>query len=206
MPGFNINTIFRDVFGIAGVNIYFPKVDQPDTKILFNNIPTIEVKATNAMSALGTPVFDQILVKAINYSILDQNHKKKIIPFSGFQLPDATLVEVNLPKIIVKTPVNGNEGTVKEYIGLDDHQIIIRSIVVNHNSENYPERDVAKLMELFKVNISLQVVSSFLNLLGIDEMVVESLQLLPVEGSPNMQPFVLTCISDKPYELKIRQI
>lgn len=207
MPIFNINTLMRDVFGLTGFNIYFPQTDVPQpANNDFGSIPVIEVRTSTATSALGTPVFDQIYVKPINYSVLDNNNRKKIIPFKGYQLPDATIIEVNLPKIIVKTPVNGNEGTVKEYVGIDDYQITIRSIIVNPNSELYPEQEVSNIMQMFKVNTSLPVVSRYLNLLGIDEMVVESLQLLPAEGSSNIQPFVLTCISDRPYELKIRQI
>lgn len=206
MPIFNINTVMSNVFGLIGFRLYFPEVDAPDVQLQNPSIPTIEIRTSSASSSLGTPVFDQVYVKPINYTVLDSNNNKKVIPFNGYQLPDATIIEVNLPKIIIKTPVNGNDGTVKEYIGLDDFQITIRSIIVNHNSELYPEQEVNSLIQLFKVNTSLQTVSKYLNLLGIDEMVVESLQLLPVEGTPNIQPFVLTCVSDKPYELKIRQI
>jgi len=208
MPILNVNDILRDVFGLTGVGIYFPRTGVPDTtKVKYGSIPTIDVKDSNqALSLLGTPVIDQVYVKPINYTILDRNNNKKLINFPGYQFPDATLIEVNLPKIIKKTPVNGNEGTVKEYIGIDDYRITIRSVIVNPDEDYTPEKEINNLMQMFKVNTSLQVVNPFLNLLDVDEMVVENLDFPAVEGFPNVQAFVLECVSDRPYELKIREI
>ena len=207
MAQFDLTSALKAAFGLPGIGVYFPGIGSAQgNEIQYSSIPTIEVQPDQAVSLLGTPVIDQIYVKPVNYKVTTGGNITKTIAFGGYQLPDATIIEANLPKIIVKTPVSGDDGTIKEYIGLDDVQITIRSIIVNHNSDAYPADEVSRLHQMFKVNTSLQVINSFLNLIGVDEMVVERLQLLAVEGSSNIQPFVLECVSDKLYELKIREI
>ncbi|MBD3748936.1 MAG: hypothetical protein IE931_05525 [Sphingobacteriales bacterium] len=193
---FNLIDLYTKVFGIKGVRFAIPTESQSDEGSIEFATPSTQVKSkAKAYSLLGAPVYEVITCK---------------IPVNGgfkdYTFPDWPLLDVSAAKNIVKTPLKGKDGTVKEYINIDDYQITIRGILINYNSDEYPEDLVNSLHQLFKVNQEMQVTTALLNLLDIHNIVITDLKLPEVEGYSNIQPYVISALSDEPVELKIQSV
>lgn len=129
----------------------------------------------------------------------DKNGNKITIPVVTFQ---AILISLSYPRNIVKTEIQGRDGTVKEYIGEGDAQISFRGVITGGNGR-YPSDEVQPLIDLIKAPIAIPVVCTWLNDKGIHNIVFEDRTLDQEEGGYSYQTFVLQAISDTPQELLI---
>lgn len=139
------------------------------------------------LSVLGTPVFADV---TLSYEA------------AGLYLNMSTvLIEVSQTKNIVTTSVQGRNGTIKEYISDGDYLISLRGILVSETSDAYPVNQVQEFIDLMKVQSDLPIVSPFLQLFEIYNIVITDYRLPQVVGYQNQQPFEINCISDEPIEL-----
>jgi len=163
-------------------------------------------------SALGTPVFADVTLwgnlpvpKEYTPNMVagkyTDNITGKEVTFPVLKY-DAVILTVNFVSRIIKTEIQGRDGTVKEYIGQDDAKITIQGIICGWNG-HYPAFEVAQLNEWRKAPVAKNVTSTFLQNLGIDSLVVESCDLPQIAGGYSYQTFTIQCISDSPVELKI---
>lgn len=113
---------------------------------------------------------------------------------------DAVLVDVSMTRNIIKTPIQGLSGTVKEYIADGDFDITIRGVLVSQDNA-YPQDDFAMLLHLCKIQYALEVQSDYLQIFNIYNLVVEDYSFPQREGFENTQLFELRCVSDQPIEL-----
>ena len=177
-------------FGLANVRV---KKYSFDGKELGQSSGDYDLKAgiiaqSEKVSYLGTLVFGAIVLK---YESL------------GLEVELQTVLsEVSMTKNVVKTAMQGVDGTTKEYIADGDYEVTIRGAVVLDEND-YPEDDVKALHQLCLVKDALVVESDFLQLFDIYNLVIESYTFPQQEGFRNMQPFELQCVSDKPIELII---
>lgn len=174
---FNLNELYAKVFGISG------------TEITYDGLDTSGASVATASALLGLPVYDKVILKYLDKT---------------YPLPDSPMIDIAASKSIVTTPIKGRNGTVKEYISIDDYQITIRGVLINYENDNYPELMVQKLHAVFKADMEMQVTSALLNLLDIHYLVIKDIKFPEVEGYRNMQPYVLQCLSDMPLELVIK--
>lgn len=150
------------------------------------------------LSTLGTPVFADVTLMGGTY----YDYKlRKDIDFPTIKL-ETVLVTVDFTERIVKTEIQGRDGTVKEYIGRDDARVSINGIITGWNN-HYPVDEVNALFRWIKAPVTKGIVSTYLQNLGIDNIVVEDSTLPQVEGGYSQQTFNINCISDLPVELKI---
>lgn len=149
-------------------------------------------------SALGTPVFADLTLKGGSYT--DQI-SGRLINFPEIKFA-SVVITCDFAARIIKTEIQGRDGTIKEYIGQDDAKVSIQGIITGWNG-HYPIDEVASLNEWRKAPVSKAVVSTFLQNLGIDNLVVEDFSLPQVAGGYSYQTFTINCISDFPVELKI---
>lgn len=126
------------------------------------------------------------------------------VTLGGYQLPFEPLVEIGGSKSIVRTPLAGYNGTVKENMGLDDYAITIRGIVLNEYSDDYPEAEVLRLRALFERKESLPIVCPLLGLFNISRLAIETLRLPAEEGVLHYQPYEITGFSDFDVESLLR--
>lgn len=178
---FNLNELYTKVFGYRGTILDYDITDSS---------ASLTAKATGF---LGMPIFERVTVK-YKYNDKDED----------YTFPDWPLIDITASKTIVTTAISGRNGTVKEHISIDDYQIGIRGILINKDSDAYPELMVQNLHNIFKVDTELQVTSPVLNLLDIHNLVIKDIKFPEVEGYSNMQPYVLQCLSDMPLELVIK--
>lgn len=151
------------------------------------------------LSALGTPVVINLIFDSVAYT--DMNTGRKMV--TQLLQFDAVLCTLSQAKKIVKTEIQGRDGTVKEYIGLDDYQVTINGIIAGTNG-NYPFSAVQYLKQMLDAPVSVPVVSTFLNNLGIYNLVVEDYSIPQEAGGYSKQDFTINAISDSPIELLIQ--
>lgn len=191
---FNLIELYSKVFNIKGVRFAIPATDGRAQGI-FNQYDALQLPTLSrakALSVLGTPIYEQI-----TFSIPNR---------PDYTFPDWPLLDIAATKQIIKTPIKGRNGTVKEYIAIDDYQITIRGILINYDNEDYPEDLVEQLHDIFKQNTAMRVTTPVLNLLDINNIVITDLRLPEVEGYNNIQPFVIQALSDAPVELIIKDV
>ena len=125
------------------------------------------------------------------------------------------IITINQEKNIVTTPLQGRDGTIKEYISDGDYAITIDaavcSYVINQNedadyteSHSYPVAQLQELISFLKIKDTLKVQSDFLILFGVTDAVVKSYGMVQ-ETHSNRQSFQIQMLSDTPYEIKIKQ-
>lgn len=157
---------------------------------------------TDQKSYLGTPVFSNLIFEpdpATGQTGVYTDIKGIDQTFQGLRI-DTVLFNVRQTKNIVKTPVQGFNGTVKEYTSDGDYEVEIAGSIVSQNPDQYPEEDVKKLLDILGIPEPLEVTSEFLAYLGITSLVVESFTINQEAGYRNIQPFTITALSDRPLE------
>lgn len=150
-------------------------------------------------SALGTPVVIDVTFQGVKYTDFVQNRQ---ITTDQVRL-ETVLCTVSRPSIIVKTQIQGRNGTVKEYIAKDDFVVTINGIISGLNGQ-YPEAAVLAVQRLCEAPVAIPVVSRFLNGLGIYNLVVEDYSMPQTAGGISRQDFTINAISDEPIELQIQ--
>ena len=160
----------------------------------------INTRSTDYLGTLlGTPVFADLTLMGGQYT---NNITGEVVTFPEIKLA-TVLLTVNFATRIVKTEIQGRDGTVKEYIGQDDAKVTVQGIVTGWNG-HYPAYEVNLLNEWRRAPVSKSVVSAYLQNLGIKNLVVESFDLPQIAGGYSYQTFSMSCISDAPVELKIQ--
>lgn len=169
-------------------------------------IDTTDTRVTELYkSQLGTPVFIDVTFGDNQNPTVYRDLKTNTdvtLPVMVFQ---AILCSVVFPRNIVKTEIQGRNGTVKEYIGEGDAQISFRGIITGLNGQ-YPADVVAELRALSLAPVPVPVISEFLNNLDIYTVVFEDRSFEQEEGGYSYQTFSLNAISDTPQELRLSGI
>lgn len=172
----------------------------------FNNVPSTQPDdPLNYASQLGTPVWSNIEFLPGQYETNTKNVFKSF--GSATDGPDrlryeAVLITVAQDKLIVKTQIQGRDGTVKEYIGLDDFKVTISGIITGQNGQR-PIAEIAGLLKMLNAPIPIEVSCAWLQLFGVNWVVVESYELPQEEGGYSYQKFSITFISDVQQELEL---
>jgi hypothetical protein len=150
------------------------------------------------VSYLGTPVFAPLQIKDGSYTL-----DGKKITYKGIDLK-VVLFDISFGKNIVKTAIQGRNGTVKELISLTDRSVNIKGVLVSPNSD-YPEEQMQQLLEICDLQTDIEVVSPFLALFKVYNLVIEDCKFPQREGFRNLQAFELSCVSNNPIEVGINE-
>ena len=149
------------------------------------------------VSKMGTPIFSNLDVSAFSYT--DNFGNAVNVPAIKFE---TVLFVVSQSKNIQITNIQGRNSSVKEYIADNDYQVSIQGVLTGPNRQ-FPMQDSQDLISLLKAPIAFRVNSWYLDLFGINNIVVESYELGQDEGGYCYQKFSLNCLSDLPIELQI---
>lgn len=124
------------------------------------------------------------------------------------KLPAASVVDFSRQKTVVKTPVAGRNGTVKELVGAEDWRIRIRGVITSEGyarEDEYPHGYVRRLKAWLDAPTALPVVGEIFTTFGVSSVVVEGYDFPKLEGFPGVQAFTIDCVSDEPTELVLRE-
>lgn len=168
----------------------------------------IEKEFSDRVSFLGTPVFSNLEIPSGQY----RDNNGQVVNFSGVRI-DTVLFEVSIEKNIVRTPINGRDGTVKQFISLGDYAINCQGILIGESdsanagfdvkrTNKVPESELRKLNEIFKIPQEIEVISEFLDFFDISTVVVQGANFSQREGFRDSIYFNIGMLSDAPIELK----
>jgi len=148
-----------------------------------------------AYGQLGNQVIDNIQFEPGSYT----NSAGEVVSYGGLTI-DSVLLRVQQSKQIIRTEVAGRQGSVKEYISDGDFDISIGGTLMSTDG-TYPQDEVDRLIEILEVPANLSVVCPFLQLFGIDQVVVSNYSLQQTPGYASSQVFEISLLSDYPIEL-----
>lgn len=166
------------------------------------SIPDPAALEVIGVSKLGTPVFSVVSFEPGSYEPLDGG---ATIVYAGITL-DAVLVQVRQSKNIVKTATNGRNGTIKEFISSGDYEITLRGVITSSIGPGfanvYPSIEVETLKNIFEVPQDLEVTGPFLDIFGIDRVIVDSFDFPERAGFRDAQLFTCKLTQDTPVILR----
>lgn len=192
--------IKRELESLSGyIGLPFPGAYLPensDTRAASTatyNVPAAEQPRTSSNTeavlrkkdVLGRWYFMPVYLESENYAI---------------EVPHA-MVSVRCAKTIVKTPMVGLEGTVKELINLEDYHIRISGAIVD---TDWPEEGINTLHDMFLVNAPLKMTCALTDIFLNSEkksVVITTLDFPETGGIEHVQLFTMECISDEPFQL-----
>lgn len=172
------------------------------------NVEDTENEPNDRFSYLGTPVFSNLEIPSGQY----RDNKGQVITFDGIRI-DTVLFDVSIEKNIIRTPINGRDGTVKQYVSLGDYVVNCQGIIVGQTDASnsgfdvkstnlVPEIEIRKLNSIIQVPQEIEVVSEFLDFFDISTVVIQGGSVSQREGFRDSVVFSLSMLSDSPIELK----
>lgn len=165
------------------------------------NIPQgTEPDSPISTSVLNTPVYTNIHFLDVEYT----DNQGRVIRTNG-KIYDAVLITVTQAKKIITTEIQGRDGTVKEYIGMDDYTIQVNGIITGSNGV-HPANEIAELKKMLDAPVSVDVSCAYLQNLGIQSIVVFDYEFAQQAGGYSYQTFSITFKSDVPVQLRLNGI
>jgi hypothetical protein len=169
----------------------------------FEGINAVVLVQGEQQSYLGTPIFQPITFRGGVYQQLSPQGEVFDSSFNGWQLPATTTAEFKRSKDITKSRPSTAHGTTKELWAFQDWEVTIRGLILDGQPNYFPLGELRELLSWEKLVDSIEVEGDMFTYLGIERLVIESMSLGRVAGSPNVIPFQLQCVSDEPLELSI---
>jgi hypothetical protein len=208
MAEININKAFQEVFGIYSKVPYFPSATSKNVGDRF----AADFPEAQAEEEFNTEL--EYLQENMGGQLLQDRYEFGHPELGTYVMSPYTILELSRAKNIVTTAMQGRNGTVKEFISLDDWVLVFRGFLINEESSTLPADQTRRLVEVFEKNEHLRFFSDqvrkwYENRAEVEQgaalefVVVEDLKFPPFDGADNVQPFELTCRSDNPIELEI---
>jgi len=169
------------------------------------NANAIEEDTEIGRSQLNTPVYTNLTFGNANKET-DENYNRYIdlegneIPFTPVRI-DHVLLTITNTKNIIKTAIQGLNGTIKQYISDGDYLITARG-AISSESNRYPADEITDLVNICEIPSEVWVTSNFLSLFGIEYVVIEDFDFPEIAGFRNRQEFTITMSSDIPIDLE----
>lgn len=148
-------------------------------------------------SVLNTPVYSNIHFLDVQYT----DNQGRTITTTG-KIYDAVLITVSQAKKIITTEIQGRDGTVKEYIGMDDYQVTVNGIITGANGV-HPVDEIAQLKKMLDAPVAIEVSCDYLQRLGIFNLVVMDYTFEQQAGGYSYQTFSISFKSDIPVQLRL---
>ena len=171
------------------------------------------LKVSDVIGQQGNPNFnkDQYMGVVMSETLTLSYTDITVTPYKEYKFEfKECLITLNLPKNIVTTALQGRNGTIKEYIADDDFQITLEAATDSYlgNEDKdirfaYPVEQITELVKLLQLPVELAVTSDFLKMFDISSVVVKEYGLTQ-ETHMNRQSIQIQLLSDKPYEIKLK--
>jgi hypothetical protein len=198
-----LNTVASSVvFGLAnfaGIN-NIKIMDAQNSPYVVDQSAPQDVPLQKFVSKLGTVVYSNLI---INAGVILDNNGVVVDRWEDFRIDDV-LLTISQSKKIITTEIQGRDGTVKEYIGLDDFQIQITGRLNGGYNVN-PKELTRQLKKILSAGQPLELTSWYLQNLDITDVVVKDFNFGQTEGEYSTQYFTINALSDKRFEAKIIQ-
>ena len=122
------------------------------------------------------------------------------------------LLDVSGTNNVVSQPIQGRNGTIKQYISQGDFSITIRGTISGRYDQSkkkwesprtlginyHPKEELKLLYDICKAGYSIPIISNYLNdIAGIDNIVITDYNTPQREGGRYSQVFEINALSDK---------
>ncbi len=149
------------------------------------------------ISQLGTPIYDNIFFPPGTYI----NSLGISVPYVGLSL-DSFKITVSGEKKIIRTPISGRSGDVKEYVNQMDYNISIDGKVTELFNV-FPADQLNNWRRIWESPEPVLVISRFLNeIWGITNIVIIRFSVSPVVGSRNESDIRIQAVQDQGFDVK----
>lgn len=130
----------------------------------------------------------------INFALKNEQTKEYL------NLKDRVQIDCSRTKNIVSTQINGQIGTIKEWVNNGDVAINLLITVINEkNVDAYPEQELKDIMSFLNMNRELKVYNKYLNdVMGVTRLVVTSFKHTS-KIYQGMQTISVDAMSDETY-------
>lgn len=149
----------------------------------------------------GKKTFGAFWLEAGTYNMYNKEGALDEKKLGRFLMPLASLVDFKREKNIVKTPILGGVGSVKEVFSFNDWDITIKGIIIaddfNRPGQKTVEEQMAILQKFFEVVGSISVEGQIFAKRNVNYIVMESLNFSPVQGRPKMMQYTIEATSDE---------
>lgn len=189
MAKYNIIQLYQQVFGYRGLpQIYPPDViNRVPEPVDYNDFELRDERTdTELMSSMGVPLF---MPTKLN----------------DFWLPNEPLITINGQNVVERTKLTGIKGTVKERISTDDISIKIQGIIINEETDDYPEDQVRALRQIIESQDAVQISNRMLTLFDVHQVAIIAWNFAGIEGHQDCQTYEITCVSDWPVDLILKE-
>jgi hypothetical protein len=209
MPSENTLTQIRRAFMIpdsvliytgAKLNIGQSQIGKQPDGGKYNVPQGTQKDAHISMSALNTPVYSDINFLPKTYT----DSAGRQVTTKG-QVYEAVLITVSQAKKIIRTEIQGRDGTVPEYIGLDDFQVVVNGIITKPNGV-HPTDEIADLKKMLDAPVEIDVACAYLQNLGIQSLICLDYTFEQQAGGYSYQTFSITFSSFIPQQLRLNGI
>lgn len=114
------------------------------------------------------------------------------------------VISITGEKIIVKTPLVGRKGSVKELISIDDYKINITAFI-HSDDGTYPAEAISEVKELYNINEAVEIISVLTDLIldTDDKVVITNIDYPATPGIEDGQAVRIECETDKEFELTL---
>jgi hypothetical protein len=107
-------------------------------------------------------------------------------------------------KTIIDTALTERSGLVSELINVDGWRFVIKGVLIGIGNE-FPEEDFAILTRLYQLNVPIRMFNGMSDILmqasGSDEVVIRSLDFMPMPGVQHVRGYVMELTSNEPFNL-----
>ncbi|MGB0869469.1 MAG: DUF6046 domain-containing protein [Flavobacteriales bacterium] len=119
---------------------------------------------------------------------------------------DECIISISQSKNILSTPMQGRNGTVKEYISDGDFVLSISAGIINElGNHAYPIEQVNELSEILLLNETIELQSDLLDVFDITNAVISSYSLTQ-ETHSNRQSINIEMLSDEPFIIQLNDV
>lgn len=203
----NIANLFAEVFGVSSP-VYIPwgRKQEPFKPDGYRDFVLSSPDEAERKSWMGTPVLDSFTLLGGTYFRYTKSSELATVSMPDLVMPYATVVEFSRDMNVSKTRVIGSAGTVKEIYGLDDWQVSIRGFCLDdssRDSQKTAEEQMQALVLWRQVTDAVGVEGSLFRSKDIFSLVIESMDISPVQGKPHVYSFSIRAASDEPVELQL---
>ena len=171
-------------------------------KLAFGTIPfeSVNIPEQDSISKSGAPLIEATKFGTYHFCPVQLKENESD---AGFTLQNS-FISIQGRKRIVETELIGQDGNVKEEIGMDDYEITIRGVIIN-KEERFPEKDMENFVKWWKLRKSLIMVNAVADLFldPADKIVIYDINWPDMRGIDYAQAYEFRAKSDKPFNLII---
>lgn len=202
---YNVERLLESIIGYKGVpypGLFFP--NRPASGYTGNEVQIAASPAPRQELVKGTRLYNRDALGRWYFMPVFIRHRALRGDDHTLELENA-VISITGSKNIVRTPLVGRRGTVKELISVEDYKISIAAFIRSSDG-SYPEGQITRMKELYNIDESVELISALTDLLldeG-DRVVITDIQYPPTPGVEDGQAVTIECETDSPFELTIR--